>query len=237
MTITSRRERLRAATIDEIRQAARAQLLRYGPTGISLRAVARELGMTPAGLYRYFPGLDALVQDLGACCHQELAGAVVAGRDAVPAEDPAGRLLAACRAFRTWSVAHPAEFALMFGGPVPGLTGRDAGSVVQTAGVAFSTTFAEAFLALLRQGEAGTPTDPLVDPALVARVHEVTNVTAAPLQEALRPEAFALFLSGWIRLYGIVAMEVFGQLRWAVTDAEPLFEAELADLMQRLTRQ
>jgi hypothetical protein len=41
-------------------------------------------------------------------------------------------------------------------------------------------------------------------------------------------------LVGWIRLYGLVALEVFGHLRWAVTDVEPLFEAELAAFVRDL---
>jgi hypothetical protein len=44
----------------------------------------------------------------------------------------------------------------------------------------------------------------------------------------------SVFLSCWIRLYGMVCMEIFGHLRFALQDPEPMFEAELRSLAEIL---
>jgi AcrR family transcriptional regulator len=225
----SRRERLRAATLDEIKQAARHHLVADGPAAISLRAVARDLGLTAAALYRYFPSLDALVEELCADLYLELSDAIVTARDAAGRADPdtpAAPLVAACRAFRRWSVAHPAEFSLMFGSPLPGVAEFDINCAVHRAGLAFSAAFLDAFLVLWQT----SPPPPAADPAIDARLLDV----AGPLLAAgtgLPPAAMRAYLSGWTRLYGIVALEVFGHLRWAVSDVEPLFEAEIVEYL------
>jgi AcrR family transcriptional regulator len=233
--VVSRRERLRAATLDEIKQTARRRLVADGPAAISLRAVARDLGLTAAALYRYFPSLDALVEELCADLYLELSEAIVAARDtagrAAP-EDPAAPLVAACRAFRRWSVAHPAEFALMFGSPLPGVADFDMECAVHRAGLSFSTAFLDAFVALWQARPAPSVTAP--DLAADAQLAAVAGPLVAAAGEVLPPEALRMYLSGWTRLYGIVALEVFGHLRWAVTDVEPLFEAEVAGYLDAL---
>lgn len=85
----NRRERVREATVTEIKQAAHGQLVAGGPTAISLRAIARDLGMTAAALYRYFPSLDALVEELCADCYDQLTESVTKARDSAP--DPTFR--------------------------------------------------------------------------------------------------------------------------------------------------
>jgi AcrR family transcriptional regulator len=228
----SRRERLRAATLEEIKQAARQHLVADGPAAISLRAVARDLGLTAAALYRYFPSLDALVEELCADLYLELSEAIVTARDAAgraAPDEPTAPLVAACREFRRWSVAHPTEFALMFGSPLPGVAEFDMNCAVHRAGLTFSSAFLDAFVVLWRS----RPPAPALDPAAEARLIE----SAGPLLAAgteLPPAALHTYLSGWTRLYGIVAMEVFGHLRWAVSDVEPLFEVEIAEYLAGL---
>ena len=228
----SRRERLRAATLDEIKQTARRHLVADGPAAISLRAVARDLGLTAAALYRYFPSLDALVEELCADLYLELSEAIRTARDAAgraTPDEPAAPLVAACRAFRRWSVAHPAEFALMFGSPLPGVAEFDMECAVHRAGLSFSSAFLDAFVALW----LSRPRTPSGDPATDARLIESAGPLIAAATE-LPPAAMRAYLSGWTRLYGIVAMEVFGHLRWAVSDVEPLFEAEIAEYLAAL---
>jgi len=223
---------MRAATADEIKQAARRQLIADGPAAISIRAVAREVGLTPAALYRYFPSLEALIERLCADTYDELAEAIAAARDAVPGDDPAGRLRAAAWAFRDWSVAHPREFTLVFGTPVPGQAEFDPESAVHESGLRFGGAFLEAFLALWHARERG-PREANAD-----LDRRIAAAACAPFDAggdlAMPPEAYRLYLSGWIRLYGSVALEVFGHLRWAVSDVEPLFESELNDFLDEL---
>src|SRR6266550_4941512 len=105
----SRRDRLRAATIDEIIQTARQLLVKDGPEAVSLRAIAREMGMTAPGLYRYFGSYEELVRHLCADIFTELGADIHRAIEA--AEPPAGqaddpqakltvKMVAACREFR-----------------------------------------------------------------------------------------------------------------------------------------
>ena len=128
-----------------------------------------------------------------------------------------------------WSVAHPAEFALMFGSPLPGVAEFDMECAVHRAGLSFSSAFLDAFVALW----LSRPRTPSGDPATDARLIESAGPLIAAATE-LPPAAMRAYLSGWTRLYGIVAMEVFGHLRWAVSDVEPLFEAEIAEYLAAL---
>ena len=123
-TSQTARERARAVLTDEIKDAARRQLAVSGATGMSLRAVARELGMVSSALYRYFPTRDdlltALIVDaynaLGAAAEHALAGPA-------PARE---RWIAACHAIRDWARSNPHEYALVYGSPVPGYRAPDA---------------------------------------------------------------------------------------------------------------
>ncbi|ROP74552.1 TetR/AcrR family transcriptional regulator [Curtobacterium sp. PhB115] len=103
----------------DILAAARARLTEEGPSQLSLRAVARDVGMVSSAVYRYFPSRDDLLTALLIADYDELGRAVEdADTDAGP--EPGARWVAVCRAIRTWSVAHPGDFALLYGSPVPG---------------------------------------------------------------------------------------------------------------------
>ncbi|HEX8630995.1 MAG TPA: TetR/AcrR family transcriptional regulator [Catenuloplanes sp.] len=227
----SRRERLRTTTVAELKAAARRQLVTGGPAAVSLRAIARDLGMTAPAIYRYFASLDALIVALTVDFYAELRHTVEAARDRHPPDQPLRRLGEMARGFRQWARQHPAEFALMFGSPVPGVTDFDRLSgPVQEAGARFGAAFLDAFGELYARHRMPAPPAQLLDERFTARL--------GPYAEALG-DRFPLpvvyvFLAGWTRLYGLVATEVFGHLQWAMTDAEPLFELELARIVDDL---
>jgi AcrR family transcriptional regulator len=220
--VPTRRERLRTATLGEIKHAARALVVAGGPAAISLRAIARDLGMSAPALYRYFPNLEALVMAVCADVYDEVYAAVTeAGAEA---DNAAAKLIAMARAFRTWSVAHPPEFALLFGSPVPGVVEleEDCESVEHPA-ARVGAAFLEPFAAVWRQfNRVPVPDDP-----------QLTR-TLAIHGDVLGPAGMYAFLGAWTRLYGLVALEVFGHLRWALTDVEPLFEVELQTFVGQL---
>src|ERR1700750_1446766 len=112
------RERVRAELTTEIADVARRQLAEVGAVALSLRAVARELGMASSALYRYFPSKDDLLPRLIIDGYDDLGAAGEAADD--PTQPPAERWLAVCRAVRTWARAHPHEYALLYGPPGPG---------------------------------------------------------------------------------------------------------------------
>jgi len=240
----TRRDRARAETLREIKQTARRVLVTSGPDGLALRAIAREMGMTAPGLYRYFASRDELVDHVVVDLYDELCDVLEAARDAArPATAPV-RLLIACRAFRGWATTHPAEFGLLFGsadgsadgGALVGAAPADAPPVdappspVQAAAIRFGAVFGQLVVQVWLERQFPVPAEEDIDPTLREQLHEWVH--DFPLEFPLG--VARVFLTCWIRLYGLVCMEVFGHLKFALHDAEPLFEDELRRLAELL---
>lgn len=230
MTAPTRRERLRTATVAEIKAGARKLLVTGGVEAVSLRAIARDMGMTAPAIYRYFPSLEALVAELAGDLYDELRNRLEQSRDDT-GDDPVARLLAMAQAFRAWSMAHPAEFGLIFGAPTPGLEAFVAGCTdADHPGARFGAVFVEPFLDLWHRAPWPSPPPELLRERLGDRLEPLrTSHGEIPI------EVTYAFLAGWTRLYGLVAMEVFGQLSWALTDPEPLFDLQLTTFLTSLT--
>src|SRR5882672_7397134 len=114
------RARARAELTEEIKAVARRQLAEQSSAALSLRAVARDVGMVSSAVYRYFPSRDDLLTALIIDAYGSLGAGVTAAEGSVPRADLLGRWLAAAKAFRAWAGEFPHEFALIFGSPVPG---------------------------------------------------------------------------------------------------------------------
>jgi AcrR family transcriptional regulator len=228
----TRRDRVRAATVTEIKQTARRVLVEHGVEGLSLRAIAREMGMTAPGLYRYFPSRDDLIVHVIADLYHELSDALERERDRLHADDIAGRMLAACRTFRAWALGHRAEFALLFGSPIGGVAPLDPTGEsphegpAHEAGHRFGSVFGGLIAELYLRRPFPVPADDELEPVLVDQLRAWCDHFPVPLPLGV----MYLFLTCWIRLYGTVCMEIFGHLKFAVDDAEPVFEAELRDM-------
>jgi AcrR family transcriptional regulator len=246
----SRRDRLRAATIEEIVQTARRILVKDGPEAVSLRAIAREMGMTAPGLYRYFGNYEELVRylcasiftELGNDIHQAIEAAEPPTAESPAAESPAAespaagpdgfmrakltvKMVAACREFRRWALNHRGEFALLFGVPMPGLDdGRY--DIADECALAFAGTFFALFLELWQKTPFPVPDDAQIDPGL----HDQLSRYREALGVSIPIGAVLTFLRCWTLLYGAVAMEVFGHMRFALEDPAPMFEITLGDL-------
>jgi AcrR family transcriptional regulator len=228
----SRRDRVRAATEAEIVGTARAQLVEGGPDAVTLREVGRRMGMTASALYRYVEGHAGLVDRLAADLYEDLTAHLdeaVAGAGDPDAlgEDVLPALLAAARAFRGWGLAHPAEFRLLFGGRP---TAEETGCAhADAAGLRFGALW----LDLFRRG-AGLPTAPVSD-VTEARADPRTPLVD-PVFTALPEPYRELFARSWVRLLGLVMVEVAGHHAQTGVAGEVLFEAELADLGETVRR-
>ncbi len=217
----SRRARRRVATVEEIKAVARGQIRDQGASALSLRALARDMGMTAPALYRYFASREELLDALVADIYDELTAALVAARDAQP-DDVGARLMAASREYRRWALAHPAEFALVFGSPLPGLA-----SILGPADAAcarFGAVFAGLFGRLWAEREF--PVRAVADPLL----REQLATYGEHVGGGMPVEALKVFLECWVRLFGFVCLESFGHLSFALLDPEPLFEEMLRSL-------
>ncbi|MFC3997798.1 TetR/AcrR family transcriptional regulator [Nocardiopsis sediminis] len=226
----SRRERVREATLREIKDIARRHLDAQGPPGVSLRAIAREMGMTAPGLYRYFASHDDLILSLQADFFGELSAAVRAADSSLPADDVDGRISAALRAFRTWALANPAEFTLLFGPPGPARDAADSGPAVE-AGREFAAIFFALFETLLREERFPVPDEAGLTPGLCRQLESFAEHTGFPAADVVPKGALHVLTSCWVRLYGLVCMEVFRHLSFVMDDMEELFEAELRDIL------
>jgi AcrR family transcriptional regulator len=226
-----RRDRVRAATTAEIKQTARRILVAEGPDAVSLRAIAREMGMTAPALYRYFGSHEELVKHVIADIFTELASGIrgaIAAADAGSGGDMTAKVLAACWEFRRWSLSHPREFGLIFGTPLPGLH-VEQDEITAEGGGRFGNTFFTLMIELYRKQPFPVPPDNKIDPGLaeqLERYREGLGELAAGLPIGL----LLVFLRCWVRLYGIVSLEVFGHLGFALDDAEPMFELMLAEM-------
>lgn len=229
----SRRDRARADTAREILDTARRVLVEHGSDGLALRAIARDMGMSAPALYRYYASREDLVEHLVAALYDELCDVLEEARDAVAPDRPGRRLLVAARAFRSWATAHHAEFALLFGSAVGGLLPPEelhGEGPAGTAGRRFGAVFAALMADVYRERRFPVPADEELDPAL----GEQLRAWCAQLPVALPLGVMSVFLSCWIRLYGMVCLEVFGHLRFALTDAAPMFEAEMRTIAVQL---
>jgi AcrR family transcriptional regulator len=225
----TRRDRLRADTVREIKQTARQVLVDQGVEGLALRAVAREMGMSAPALYRYFDSREDLVENVVADLYDELTTALETARDdARPATAPI-QLLACSRAFRRWATTHQREFALLFGSAGDGVVPRhgvgDDGPAEEAAR-RFGAVFAVLVAQVYTERHFPIPADDDIEPAL----QEQLRAWCAEFPLDLPLGVMQVFLSCWIRLYGLVCMEIFGHLKFALDDAEPMFEAELHGL-------
>jgi AcrR family transcriptional regulator len=224
----TRRERFRDATTAEIKTTARQLLIADGPTALTLRAIAREMGLTAPALYRYFDSHEELVAGLCEDILAEITATLEQARDTVGTDDPIGRLQALCRAFRRWGLDHPREFQLVFATVGEGKPpGHDEVNEDLSFGAVFLGVFAEIWQAGLFVA--------LPDEELPEVLAGQLRTFSSYIGDVLPLGVLAAFLGGWVRLFGAVTIEVFGHLGFALTDAEPMFEVMLADMCSGIT--
>ncbi|GAA2432223.1 hypothetical protein GCM10010191_52760 [Actinomadura vinacea] len=163
---------------------------------------------------------------------RELTTAMEAARDAHAAGSPAERLLATCRAMRAWAIAHPAEFGWIFASPIPAAASARArpDSSRNLAGRDFELVFLEQIEDLW--ADAPFPIPPPEN--LAPSVRRQLQAYAASLGRKLPIEALHVALSCWIRLYGLLCMEVLNQLDFVYSDLAPIYEETLRDIARTL---
>ena len=221
MSASSLRARVRSEMHQEIKEVARRRLAAEG-ANLSLRAVARDMGIVASALYRYFPSRDALLTALIIDAYEGLGTAAADAEAAVPREDLRGRWLAVCGAVRSWALAHPAEYGLLYGNPVPGYAAPQ-----ETVAPAATVVLLLAAIAGEAPGEvpAGSPLPEPVRADLRRLIEEQPG--------ELSEERLDRVCVAWTHLFGQVNFEVFGRLDDLVQARAEYFEhhmALLADL-------
>lgn len=217
---SSLRARVRAELTAEIKETARRQLAAGGPANLSLRAVARDLGMVSSALYRYFASRDDLLTALIIDAYNDLGDAAEQAEAAVDRADLTGRHAAICRAVRTWALAHPHEYGLIYGTPVPGYAAPQ-----DTVGPA--SRVVRLLIGLLIDGvNAGVVRPQPGDWLHPAAATEIARICAT-LEIPLAPTVLARGMIAWTELFGAVSFEVFGRLNDLVHDRAAWFDHQV----------
>ena len=219
--MTSARERVRTEVTAEITAAARRQLAEVGASGLSLRAVAREVGMVSSAVYRYFPSRDDLLTRLIIDGYDDLGAAAEAADD--PGAAPTERWLAVCRAVRDWARHHPHEYALLYGSPVPGYQApEDTVPAASRVGIVMGRILGDAARSGAMPETTGERDATLISDDAV----EVLGGDHPALDETVRVRA----LLAWSSLYGTISFELFGHFVGSVEDGDRYFDRAMGDL-------
>ncbi|MFJ7496166.1 TetR/AcrR family transcriptional regulator [Streptomyces sp. NPDC097727] len=220
--IRGARERARIEVTAAIKDEARKQLAAEGASKLSLRAVARALGMASSALYRYFPSRDELLTALIVDAYDSVGeSAEVAHRAArADAAPHVTRWTAVAHAVRDWALAHPHEYALIYGSPVPGYTAPQATiGPASRVGLVLITVVGEAYR-----------TDGLALPPLADELRAEAERMVAEFAPGLPPEAVAPLIAAWSQLFGLISFEVFGQFNRVVEARQTFFQEAVTEL-------
>ncbi|MEU1472553.1 TetR/AcrR family transcriptional regulator [Streptomyces sp. NPDC005761] len=242
--IRGARERARIEVTAAIKNEARKQLAAEGAAKLSLRAVARELGMVSSALYRYFPSRDELltalivdaydsVGEAAERAHRIATAETAVSAGGVPAKSAASappaaaaapshlaRWVAVACAVREWALAHPHEYALIYGSPVPGYTAPQA-----TIGPA-----SRVGLVLVAIVEDAHREEGIALPPLAGELRAEAERLAADLAPGLPPAVAAPLVAAWSQLFGLLSFEIFGQFNRVVEAREIFFRQAVTEL-------
>ncbi len=210
----------------EILSVAREHVAREGAAALSLRSIARDLEMAPSALYRYFDGRDALLSALILGAYEALAAEAERAADEAQAKagSYAEHWLSVPRALRSWALARPHEWGLIFGTPVPGYEAPE-DTIEPYARV------------------AGAMVRPIVQAKAAGRlrkdrarrvVSDELRRAVAPVTDGLFPEMpvgkVVLAIQAWTTIVGLISLEVFGHWRNTILDPAQFFEATIRDI-------
>jgi AcrR family transcriptional regulator len=214
MTAASIRARVRAEMTDEIKNVARRHLATDG-ANLSLRAVARDLGMASSAVYRYFASRDELLTAMIIDAYDALGSTAEAS---VTGDAFVERFLGVCHSVRDWALAHPHEWALIYGSPVPGYQApRDTVGPAVRVILLIGRIVADA--ATAGEVEAGEP--------IRGKLGEELAFVASQAAPGTPPQLVARAVSAWIHLCGAVSAELFGQLNNTIDARREFFELQM----------
>jgi len=216
------REIAHAEMQDRILQAARRQLKTVGPAQLSLRAIAREIGVVSSAIYRYVASRDQLITRLILQSFQELGGAVAEACARVDS-DSASQFRTWAHALRGWAQQHPYDWALIYGVPIPGYAAPD--DTIEPA---------------RRVNDPVLQLYPNLRPDLVRNAQlDASEKTLAPLRAILEttgPGEYGTttaMMLAWSSLHGFITLELGGHFEGSAEDTSPVFDA----LVEQLTNQ
>lgn len=203
----SARIRAREDITFEILSIARNRLETKGVASISLREIARDMGMVSSGIYRYVPNRDALLTLLITDAYNGLGAAAEKSERAVTRSQLLDRFLAIAHAVRTWALAHPHEYALIFGTPLPGYRAPTDTIAPASRVPLLLTKILEDWLALHPGAKF-----PKIDPIVLESIAPIMK----SIGENVSPDQMLRGLNAWTAMFGLVTLELFGHIHKVV---------------------
>lgn len=218
----ARRDTARRETIAAIRRIAMEQLAESGAGGISMKAIAQRLGMSGPALFRYVPNRDALITDLVHTAYHDLADTLSPHTHAATPADVEPAIRAQADAVRTWALAHPHAYMLIFGTSIPGYHAPE--EVMEP--------LAERLLEALVGPLLVLPTD--IEDRSTGAVAALIPWAQANDAPGLSPMLWYQAFASWTRLHGILSLEIAGHFGPRLPDPTLLYEAEVDALVEML---
>jgi AcrR family transcriptional regulator len=222
----TRRERLREKTIQEIKTTARQQMADGGTTALSLNAIARSMEISTPGLYRYFASRDDLVTALIADAYNDLADALEAAALEIPRQAFYERMMSTVLAYRQWALAHPVDFSLIYGNPIPGYH-----APVEVTMPAARRGFAAILRILAEADQAGALKLPDEYRRLPAELRPDALSIDGQLALAVPEAVLYIGLVGWTRLHGMLMLELFNHIQPLMSDTTAFYQREMETLL------
>jgi AcrR family transcriptional regulator len=217
--MTGVRARVRAELTEEIKAVARRHLAEHGAAALSLRAVARDVGMVSSAIYRYFASRDELLTALIIEAFDAVGEAAERADATRRRHDLAGRWLAVARAVRGWALANPHQYALVYGSPVPGYAAP--ADTVDPA-----TRVSLVMIQILVDGvAAGVIEDDRIETTRAVRkdLEQLRSTVATDVPDGVLVRG----LLAWTELFGSISYELFGHLHGIITDYDAFFDLQM----------
>jgi AcrR family transcriptional regulator len=214
------RDRARIELTDEIKAVARRHLVEQGSAALSLRAVAREVGMVSSAVYRYFPSRDdlftALIIDAYDAVGEKAESADRESRN----RTVAARLLAVCEAVRAWALANAHEYALIYGSPVPGYAAPEATIIPATR---VPLVLLGQLVEGMASGEIVAGESPTTTRIIRSDFAQLRRAAAADVPDSVLSRG----LSVWAQVLGTINLEMFGHLHNVIHDYDAFFTLQM----------
>lgn len=216
-------------TAERIKTAAWGQMARYGTAGLSLRGIARRLGVTAPAIYNYFGRLEDLITALIVDAFTTLAETMETADAEVTSDHPYDHIMALCLTYRAWAMEHPVHFQLIYGNPIPGYYAPEE-LTIPLARRPFLGMF-RWFGRAHQAGELIVPAEyQAVPQAMAEGVAAWRGLSGLEVPDPL----MGLLMSGWARIYGLTLLEMFHHLQPLVGDCATLYRYEITAFLQQM---
>ncbi len=211
-----------------IKETAWKQIAEYGTSSLSLRAIARDLGITAPAIYNYFPRRDDLVTALIIDAYTSFGDSQIEARDALPLEDIIGRFIAIGVAYRQWALLYPQRYQLIFGTPIPGY--QPPLEQVYPSGARSMSALVSVVEALRVKGRLKVENFPQIKPGFEAGIEAWKKFGGEV--EVLSISVSILI---WSYVHGLVSLEISAGLQSFGLNGDELYMFALRQMSKQFT--